>query len=245
MCPSAPAGERRRCGMNPTQSIQDQVYQALRQAILNLSLIPGHVMSTQEMAGLLGVSRTPVREAFIRLQRDGLVVIQPQRDTVVTRIDMARVRQERFMRVCLERAALADFVRRKDFSALSRLSGLIEKQMAASVENRNEDFLAYDDEFHQIIFETAGQALSWDIIAQTSTHHRRVRLLSLLCLGTSEAIVVQHQEILRALENDRVEDSQTYLDAHLTRIDEEEGPMKAEHEGYFLSPDGPGGLGKL
>jgi len=65
---------------------------------MRLQLKPGTAMSTQEIADKLHVSKTPVREAFIRLQREGLVEIFPQKQTVVSRIDLKRTAQERFIR---------------------------------------------------------------------------------------------------------------------------------------------------
>ena len=60
-------------------SVQSAVYTALRNNIMSLQLKPGTTMSTQKIAEKLNVSRTPVREAFIRLQRDGLLDIFPQK----------------------------------------------------------------------------------------------------------------------------------------------------------------------
>ena len=65
-------------GIVRKNSVQDAVYQVLRDAIMSLRLEPGTVMSTQEMANKLNVSRTPVREAFIRLQKESLVDTIPQ-----------------------------------------------------------------------------------------------------------------------------------------------------------------------
>ena len=59
------------------KTAQDAVYTVLKEGIMTLSLPPGTAMSTQEMATRLNVSRTPVREAFIRLQEEGLVVVFP------------------------------------------------------------------------------------------------------------------------------------------------------------------------
>ncbi len=68
------------------KSIQTLVYEELKKNIISMKLEPGQTMSTQEIATRLGVSRTPVREAFLRLQSEGLVEMIPQRETMVSRI---------------------------------------------------------------------------------------------------------------------------------------------------------------
>ena len=80
------------------KSIQTLVYEELKKNIISMRLEPGQTMSTQEIATKLGVSRTPVREAFLRLQSEGLVEMIPQRETMVSRIHIRRVDQEKFIR---------------------------------------------------------------------------------------------------------------------------------------------------
>ena len=71
-------------------SIRENVYRVIRENITSLQLAPGTTVSTQELAAKLQVSRTPVREAFIRLQKEDLVEITPQKGTMVSRIDLTR-----------------------------------------------------------------------------------------------------------------------------------------------------------
>ena len=90
-------------------SIRENVYRVIRENITSLQLAPGTTVSTQELAAKLQVSRTPVREAFIRLQKEDLVEITPQKGTMVSRIDLTRAEKERFIRESLETAILPLF----------------------------------------------------------------------------------------------------------------------------------------
>ena len=74
--------------MSQGEKNQDKIYLRLRAEMMNLTLAPGMPLRMQDLAARLGVSRTPVREACIRLQRDGLVNILPQRETTVSLIDV-------------------------------------------------------------------------------------------------------------------------------------------------------------
>lgn len=69
--------------MAELRSIQTQVYEELKNNIMDLRLPPGQTMSTQEMATRMNVSRTPVREALLRLQSEGLVEMIPQREATL------------------------------------------------------------------------------------------------------------------------------------------------------------------
>ena len=83
-----------------------QVYAALRHAIVTLRLRPGQSLSEQGVAHQLRTSRTPVREAFIKLAEAGLFEVLPQRGTFVRKISVRAVKDARFVREAIELAVL-------------------------------------------------------------------------------------------------------------------------------------------
>src|SRR3954471_1060919 len=85
---------------------RERVYDALREAIVSAELEPGRRLSENELADLLGVSRTPVREALVRLRDDRLVAIVPQLGTFVTLIGSDAVADAHFVREALECSAV-------------------------------------------------------------------------------------------------------------------------------------------
>lgn len=99
----------------PNETVREYAYRVLYENIMSLKLPPGTAMSEQELSGILNVSRTPVREAFIRLSQKGLLEILPQRGTFVSKIHTEQLAEFRFFRVTLERAivelACQDFSR--------------------------------------------------------------------------------------------------------------------------------------
>ena len=78
-----------------------QVYLTLRRDILNWRLLPGRRLSEKDIAGRMNISKTPVREAFIKLQGEGLLEIRPQRGTYVSLMDMEQIEEVRFTRFCV------------------------------------------------------------------------------------------------------------------------------------------------
>ena len=116
---------------NKTYYTSDKIYEVLYENIINIKLEPGTLMSESEISQKFNVSRTPVREAFIRLSNIGLVDIIPQRGTFVCKIDLKRVEEERFLREALEVAVIGEFVSKCSESNILELEGNIKKQELA------------------------------------------------------------------------------------------------------------------
>src|SRR4051794_27041342 len=104
--------QRARVAMRLGASTRSQVYTIIREAIVSLRLLPGQALSENELATQYGVSRTPVREALIRLAGDGLVEVVPQLGTFVSRISELDVREAQFIREVLECTSLPEAVQR-------------------------------------------------------------------------------------------------------------------------------------
>src|SRR3954453_4662551 len=79
-----------------------QVFERLRGLIITLALPPGSALSRAELAAQFGVSSTPIRDALMRLEEEGLVDVFPQHATVVSRVDLGRAQQAHFLRQALE-----------------------------------------------------------------------------------------------------------------------------------------------
>ena len=221
--------------MKNGENNQDKVYLQLRSSMMDLTLAPGAPLRIQALAGQLGVSRTPVREAFIRLRRDGLVNILPQRETTVSLLDISRILQERFLRESLElhaAALLADSVRA---GCLQTMNALIEAQILASLNGRFDDLLASDDAFHRLLFEETGQLFGWELMLQSCTHYHRVRLLSLRSLPIGESVIMDHQEMLRALESGQKQRLNDCLALHLQRLNDNLPLLRKTFPHYFLA----------
>ncbi|MCI8855716.1 MAG: GntR family transcriptional regulator [Clostridiaceae bacterium] len=223
--------------MRRGESNQDKIYLQLRGEMMTLALKPGEVLRAQELAEHLGVSRTPVREAFIRLQRDGLVNILPQRETTVSLIDLGRVMQERFVRESLELGVAAQLSARGSIGCLQGLNELIERQMLAGLEGRTDDLYASDDAFHRLLFEEAGQLFGWELVQQGCTHYHRLRLLSLRSRSASEVVIMGHQEVLRALESGQQKRLEEVLTLHLRQIENDILSLRGQYPQYFLPPE--------
>lgn len=218
-------------------TVQGAVYMALHDSIMYLQMAPGTVMSTQEIAKRMNVSRTPVREAFIRLEREGLVNIFPQKETIVTRIDLKRVEQERFMRESLEMAVQERFLEHCGKKDLMELKLLIEEQKQAREEDNYVEFFRLDNRFHELIFDAAEQSLSWEMVSRLLGHYDRTRLLTTWTKSISGSAVNQHELLVAAYENQDVEKAKEIMKDHLSKLIREEKILLEKYPTFFRSEE--------
>ena len=220
---------------NRQKSVQAEVYFALRNSIVNLNLVPGSSISETEISQKFQVSRTPVREAFIQLSMEGLVEVIPQKETRVSLIDLERVKQEFFLRESLETAVLEPFIANNNVLHLSEMEQMLTLQNEALKSKSYVDFIIYDDRFHQILFEAAGQSLSWGVLSSMIGHYHRLRMLSILIAGIGDEKIEEHRKIITALKQKNLEKSKKMLYHHLHNLDTEEKLIKKMFPEYFAS----------
>lgn len=194
------------------------VLSTLRQAIVQLRLHPGHLLSEAEIARQLGVSRQPVREAFIKLAEAGLVEIWPQRGTMVVWISRRDVENARFLREAIETAVVSRAASLATSGDISGLRDLVAQQNAAGTGGDHPGFLALDEDFHQTLAGIADCEHAWRVVEGLKAQMDRVRYLSISDATPVATIVRQHHAIIDALEQGAVDAAATAMRTHLTEI---------------------------
>lgn len=215
-------------------SVRNTVYYVIRNNIMTLQLKPGTIISTQEVAKKLNVSRTPVREAFIRLQQDGLVDIFPQRETIVSKINLERLHQEFFLRQSLECAIMERAMRNVSQKNIAPIRENIAEQIHALKKTDFGIFMKLDNEFHKLIFDLAGMPLVWDTIQNMNGHYDRVRLISLWNNVIFENLLKEHQLILTAIEEHSLSLAKKYVKNHLRKLDSQLDGFIEQYPDYFM-----------
>ena len=214
-------------------SVQEMVYRTLRDKIVSMELKPGTIISTQEIADSMSVSRTPVREAFIRLQREELLDVAPQRSTMVSKINMDRVYQERFIREALEIEAMQKFVEVATAESLNRMRRNIEKQYAAIAEQRYIDFLELDNAFHQAAFTETHEDLGRSIVQQMNGHYDRIRLISAWEGQIVSAAMQEHERYVDYIERKDTARARKLLRTRLQALRVQEEILLTNWSEYF------------
>lgn len=177
--------------------IVPQIYDALRDAIVRVAVLPGQAISETEMAASFGVSRTPIREALIRLADEGLIDIYPQAGTFVSRIDLAAVREAQFVRETLETAVAIRAASTATDSTV--FEPILERQERAIRGGDFGEFFASDEALHRKVFELAGHDATWRLVQAAKSHLDRVRQLEQPAEATLLEMLRQHRAIAAAI----------------------------------------------
>lgn len=177
----------------------NRLHAQLYSDILTGRLRPGEVLSETRIAEQHGISRTPVREVFQNLAKEGLLRIVPQIGTFVAPINIASVNASQFIREALECRAVRDAAGRARRAQIAALKDQIAVQAKAIRAGDHVAFFALDETMHRLILEASGHAGVWDLIASVKAQLDRVRYLSLEDQAWLTMIFRQHREIVAAI----------------------------------------------
>ena len=181
------------------EPIARRVYRVLRQAIVTMQFRPGQALSEQEIADQLGVSRQPVREAFIKLSEAGLLTIRPQRGSFVVKISVKQVLDARFVREAVETAVVRKACETITPAGIAELRDLLKAQWDIADEPVPVRFLELDEAFHRAIAIGAECDYAWRIVEETKAQMDRVRYLSVPYATPIRRLISQHQAVLEAI----------------------------------------------
>lgn len=209
------------------------IYHNLREEIINLYLEPGTSISEKELSEKYNVSRTPVREALVRLAQEGLVQIYPQKGTVVSLIDLSAVEEERFLREHLERAVVKEACMEFPKENILALEMNLKFQKMY-IENKDyKKLFNTDEEFHKIIFEGCSKKRIWNSINDGSTEFQRIRVLRLTVNSSWDNIYLQHKEIFNAIKNKNPEMAEEFMKKHLNMVIFDKTQVRESYPNYF------------
>jgi DNA-binding GntR family transcriptional regulator len=214
-------------------SARDQVYLALREAIVSAELEPGRRLSENELADRLGVSRTPVREALVRLRDERLVAIVPQLGTFVTLISNDGVEDAAFVREALECAAIRRAVERANESGLAELQTNLAAQERAEQQGDTDAFDTLDDALHRLLAGLSGHEIAWTLARRANGHLDRVRGLSLPEPGYLGEMVAEHRELVAAIADGDADRAEAAMRHHLRMVLSSVPHIQAAHPEYF------------
>lgn len=181
------------------ETTADRIYRALRAEIVALQRTPGQPISEKEVALMSRVSRTPVREALLRLSGEGLVEIFPQSGTFIGRIPIAALPEAILVRKALEDLTVRRATEHADAEKIAALNALIERQRKAERRADHDAFHAADELFHATIAEFAGHPGIWRLVEQVKVQVDRYRRLTLPVPGRMGMVVAEHNAIVAAM----------------------------------------------
>lgn len=216
-------------------SVGEYVYAEIRRQIINWKLKPGQRISEAEMSKILEVSRTPVREGFIRLKNEGLVKILSQRGTIISKIDLKKVTEGIFIRTCLEKEVVKEIYGKMSAIDIETGRKYLSKQEEALVSGDYFKFHKYDIKFHKLFFLAANKEYTWELLQIIDSDYDRVRMLTLLDFNKFKMLLDDHTAILEAIIIGDYEKYTQLIEGHINLVFKELEVLTKDYKEYFTN----------
>jgi len=200
-----------RASMKRVQTLQNsnrttpngkEIFLALKEDILTLKLYPGQRLSENELAEFYNVSRTPVKNAFTRLEGEGFIEVVPQKGTFVTLIDCEHIREMIYMRYVMEVDACKTIIREPGLeSILEKLRENLaeQKRLLDLGDVSSTQFYEIDSRFHASLFKHVGLEMIWSMIQTNQPHYTRFRLLDVQMTERYDELYQKHADLMQAI----------------------------------------------
>lgn len=214
------------------ETAKDFALRVLKENIISLKLKPGTLVSENEIATELGLSRTPVREAIIDLAKASIIEIFPQRGSYVGLIDPKMVEESRFLRHVLDRAVIEVACDNTTPELLSQMEENVHLQEFYLEKNDAERIYSLDNEFHRLIYVMAEKDIIFEMRSTMMIHFDRVRTLSVETVKDMK-IVSDHRGMLEAIKAGDKEKAVALVDKHLSRYVVDENMIMEQFPEYF------------
>ncbi len=211
----------------------DDVFDALHHDIVSLKLMPGTKISEAEIASQFSVSRQPVRDAFARLGNLGLLMIRPQKATVVRKFSIPEISHARFIRTAIEVEVLRTAIQQWPSTDTAAIRENMEQQIIAVKAKDTNRFHKLDYEFHKGLCGAAGFDLAFETISEMKTKVDRLCRLSLAEPTEMVVLLEDHQRIIAALDGGDFMALEAVIREHLARLDSVVVKIQQEHSEYF------------
>jgi GntR family transcriptional regulator, rspAB operon transcriptional repressor len=221
------------------ETLSDNAYQVIRDAIVSLRLEPGQMVYEAELGSTLGVSRTPIREAFRKLMAEELIEVQPQRGARIAYMSKKKINEARFVRISLEANAFKEVAKLWNpeevrFQRLyDQVKGILADQKKMVDEQNFDTFFQLDEKFHYTLLETTGNATLISIINQMRGHLNRMRYLELQETKHMRRLVIEHEGIFDAIISNNLELTERLLSEHILLLEGSMNDLIKKYSHYF------------
>ncbi|ANI96982.1 GntR family transcriptional regulator [Pediococcus pentosaceus] len=215
-------------------NMRDNAYNQIKYRIIHFEYVPKQKISEKTISTELNLGRTPVREALIRIEREGLIEVVPQSGTYITQIDMRAAIEGRFVRECIEPNIMVNAVTNISEESLNALKQNLEHQLTSAQNSDPDKFFDLDQEFHQKFYTVTNKEMVWDWLLGNNTQLNRFRRLRLKEADLDwKTLLNQHQAIFNAVANKDVDELSYLMKEHLHLMLEEKQNVVNAYPDYF------------
>lgn len=214
------------------ESNRDYAFRVIKDNIINLEIKPGIMISEQEIAEELNISRTPVHEALQELSRTKIVEILPQKGCMVSLINMNLVNEAVFMRLTIESAVTQEACKLATEKDIEDLEENVILQDFYKTSGNFEKIMDLDNRFHEKMYQISDKMQCLYMVRLMNIHFDRLRELTLET-GVTERIVDDHKGILKAIKEKNPEAAKKILEIHLNHLYIDQKEIRKKHPDYF------------
>lgn len=216
------------------ESAKGFVLRVLIDNIVNTHLEPGEKLNEPELCGLLGVSRTPFREAELELAQRRLIEIRPKIGTYVSLIDAELVEEVRHLRAVLETELAGMACETLTKPALDLLWENVALWKMYIDRAQEEKIFSLDKEFHKMLYLSCGCPYWYELVENLNPHFDRTTILSFRCRPAG-AILEDHTNLLKAIEAKDAPAARSIAARHMQRYIENLDTIRGSFPHYFKS----------
>ena len=216
------------------ETARDYALRILKNNIVTMELEPGAMVSENELAAQMGLSRTPVREALMDLAKCRVVDVLPQRGSRIALIDYSLVEEARFAREVLEVAILDLVCARITAADIAQLRQNVRMQTLTQEPGIGDSLslMELDDAFHQMLFRIAQKENTFNMLCGMTIHFDRVRNLALNVVKDIK-IIEDHQQICEAVAMRDAARAREIMATHLGRVRVDEEAIRSVYPQYI------------
>lgn len=216
------------------ETARDYARRILKDNIITMELLPGSMVSENELSAQMGLSRTPVREALMDLAKCRVVDVMPQRGSRIALIDYALVDEARFARQVLEVAILDQVCEKATPVDIAQLRQNVRLQMMTQEPGMNDSLslTELDDAFHEMLFRIAQKEITYSMLGSMTIHFDRVRYMA-IDVVKDQKIIDDHNAICEAIAAHDVAKAKEAMMVHLNRGKVDEDAIRSAYPHYI------------
>lgn len=220
-------------------SLNQATYDRFKKDILTFMLKPGDTVSAAKIADRYEVSRTPAREALVRLENEGLVDIIPQSKSVISKINLDKARQEWFIRYTLEMGMIEKFfdnVTSKDINLMEKHNNeMLEYAKRPKSHENSYLYQMADNAFHAVTYAVSKEFMASNVIFSNMAHYSRLRFLTDLDDSNQDRTMTGHEGLIALARKKDIDGYRGALDTHLRHILKDIPDMEKLYPKFFES----------
>ncbi len=198
--------------------LREMVYEELKIQILTGQIVPGTRMMEVDLAEEMGVSRTPIREAIRKLEKEGLVTIEPRRGAYASMISTQDMVEILEVRQDLEGLAAYFAATRMSPVEMEELKEIADKYNDAVKSGNMKELIRYDTQFHRLIVDSCNNKILVSMVEQLQELVLRFRYIYYDNFKRGEEMPREHQEIIDAIASGDADRARAAADVHIDRL---------------------------